>query len=96
MMDKKYVQPDAFMDYEQTPVADFAEHLTDQAGNSPVDIAVALYYAVRDEIAYAPYAISKDPADYRASNIPAKRGGVVCRRRFCCAPWPDQRVFLPV
>jgi transglutaminase-like putative cysteine protease len=75
MMDKKYIQADAFIDCEQEQIANYAKHLAHRKGNRPADIAVKLYNAVRDQIIYDPYAISKEPVDYRASNILAKRRG---------------------
>jgi transglutaminase-like putative cysteine protease len=74
-MDKQYIQPDVFVDYEQEKVAAFLRLLIDQTYQTPEDVAVKLYNAVRDQILYDPYAISNDPEDYRASNILAKRRG---------------------
>jgi transglutaminase-like putative cysteine protease len=65
-----YVEPAHFVNSDDPAVRDYA---FDHAGGAtdPVEKAVALFTAVRDEIWYDPFAISADPADYRASAVVA-------------------------
>ena len=74
-MDKKYVQADRFLDYDEQTISDYALRVLGHSCQAPTDMAVKLYYAVRDEILYDPYTLSCDPEDYRASTILAKRRG---------------------
>ncbi len=63
-----------FLDYSEDTVRDFADRVAGAAA-SPVEKAVRLFYAVRDEILYDPYSMRLDPASYRASHcLEARRG----------------------
>lgn len=63
-----------YLDFEHEVVQGFIAHhaakLTD-----PVEIAVALYYAVRDEIRYDPYSIDMSVIGLRASTTLANKTG---------------------
>jgi transglutaminase-like putative cysteine protease len=65
--------PAALIDSDHPTVVDFAmRHAT---GETDVDRAVALYYAVRDGFRYDPYRIDLSPAGMRASTVLAKGYG---------------------
>lgn len=57
-----------FMDFGHPLVQEFIARHT-QAGQSPVEKALALYLAVRDGIRYSPYFIDLDPKAMQASNL---------------------------
>jgi transglutaminase-like putative cysteine protease len=89
-MDK---DPDIFL--RSTPTIDFdsgavqefiAQNSTVKAGD--LDLAISLYYAVRDQIRYDPYTFSPDPGDYSASQtLKAGRGWCVTKAILyaaCC------------
>ena len=62
--------PTAYLDSDHPDVSGMAERVCREAGaTSDRDRAVALFLAVRDGIRYDPYAVSGDPAWYRASSI---------------------------
>jgi len=62
--------PTTFLDADHPDVATWAAGVCLDAGaTSDRDNAVALFLAVRDGIRYDPYAVSGDPAWYRASSI---------------------------
>jgi transglutaminase-like putative cysteine protease len=69
----EYLRPGHFIDSDHPAVAAFAARVTEAA--NPIAAAVALYYAVRDEILYDPYVPSDDPNTYRASAVLAKGKG---------------------
>jgi len=60
--------PTDLLDYQHPAVAAFVRSAGAQTG-TPVERAVALFYAARDRIRYDPYRISAAPADYRASSV---------------------------
>lgn len=52
----------------------------------PVKRAIALYYAVRDDIRYDPYFHCHLPEHYRASNVLKRKGGFcICKAGLLCA-----------
>ncbi|SEL36220.1 Transglutaminase-like superfamily protein [Atopomonas hussainii] len=62
-----FLNPSTYIDSDHPAVMAFAEqHRGSDA--SPVAQAVALYYAVRDEIRYNPYVFSFDDATFKASH----------------------------
>ena len=71
-----YLRPTSVIDSDNEDVIGFAK---DAIGKSkdPTDMAVKIFYAVRDKIWYDPYTPFHRPEDYRASEI-LKRG-----RGFC-------------
>jgi transglutaminase-like putative cysteine protease len=69
-----YLQPGRFVDSDDPAIIAFAEQAV--AGHSePRARGVALYYAVRDRIAYDPYCVGPDPDYYRAGACLARGSG---------------------
>jgi transglutaminase-like putative cysteine protease len=67
-------QPTTFVDSDAPAIAAFAR----AAAGSRADVrerAVALYYAVRDDVTYTPYCDFRSPDTYRASAVLAKGAG---------------------
>jgi transglutaminase-like putative cysteine protease len=63
---QSYLQSTVTMDSDHPSVQAFVNRHT-QEGQTPVQKAVALYYAVRDEFRYDPYSFSLDEASFKAS-----------------------------
>lgn len=72
----RYLEPTAILDFNHPRVRDYAKAVAGSA-QDPVDKAVSLYRAVRDEIWYDPYSPFYLPDHYRASFV-LQRG-----RSFC-------------
>ena len=72
----KYLDPTRYFDHDTPVVRDFAVSRTAHA-DTPVARAVALFYAIRDEIRYDPYTISEEPEAYRASRV-LEAGAAFC------------------
>jgi transglutaminase-like putative cysteine protease len=75
---RAYLEPGAFVDSDAPTVVAFARRVC-AAETDEVARAVALYYAVRDEIVYTPYCDFRSPDTYRASACLARGAG------FCVA-----------
>ena len=73
---EKYLNPTPIIDSDHKSVRDYAME-TIHGSKEPVEKAVKLYYAVRDNILYDPYSPFYLPEHYRASYV-LKRG-----RSFC-------------
>jgi len=71
-----YLKPTPIIDSDHLSIIDFAR-VTVQGIKDPVEMAVRLYFAVRDGIRYDPYSPFYLPEHYRASYV-LKRG-----RSFC-------------
>lgn len=69
-----YMQPTDFFDFDVEAVRNFAFSSIDGA-SSAKEMAVRLFYAVRDQIRYDPYSITLDPATYKASSVIAAGSG---------------------
>jgi len=69
-----YRLPGRFVDSDHPDVIAFARRASAGA-TGPVDAAIRLYYAVRDEIRYDPYGIRLDPAEFLASRCLARGRG---------------------
>ncbi len=83
--DPTYLQPTAIIDSDHPTIKDHAEKTT-QGTSDAVDMAVKLYYAVRDGIWYDPYYPFYLPEHYRASNVlKSGRGYCVCKASVLCA-----------
>lgn len=83
---QQYLQPTAFIDFDSTEVASYAE---EKAGSTddPKKQAVNLYYAVRDGIFYDPYAINLSLEGLRASStLEIGRGWCVTKAVCCLQP----------
>jgi len=63
-----FLQPNAFVDSGHPAVERFAARHSG-AGDSPIDNAVRLYYAVRDGCRYSPWRVHSTPEAYRASDV---------------------------
>jgi transglutaminase-like putative cysteine protease len=72
-----YLSPDAIIDSDNGQIKAYVSTVVGEGTTGPVESAVKLYYAVRDNIRYDPYTVSSRPEDYSASVI-LKRG-----RGFC-------------
>src|SRR6185503_3048898 len=62
---KEFLQPAEFIDSANPAVVEFSKKHA--AGKTDIERAVALYYAVRDEIRYNPFLDFSDPESFRAS-----------------------------
>ncbi len=71
---QKYLEPTYFLDYDQKEVASFAESIC-TTSMQPREKAIALYYAIRDQIIYNPYDLKYTRATMRASAVLKKRSG---------------------
>lgn len=71
---RPYLQATEFLDFHHPEVRAFAE-ITAENRATPVDKAVALYYAVRDQIRYDPYDLRYSRQAMRASSVLAKGSG---------------------
>lgn len=71
-----YLRPAAFIDSDAENVVAFAEQWAGP-GNTPLDKAVRLYYAVRDRILYDPYRIELTRDGLKASTV-LKKGYGYC------------------
>lgn len=72
-----YLEPTAIIDADHPDVRGFAAEALAGAPSSPIDMAVKLYYAVRDGIWYDPYLPFYTPEHYRASRV-LSRGRAFC------------------
>lgn len=85
-MEKKYLSPTAIIDSDHKKIIEFANDTVINASKDPVEMAVKLYYAVRDDIWYDPYYPFYLPEHYRASNVlKTKRGFCVSKASLLCA-----------
>lgn len=87
-MNRKYLLPTAIIDSDNNIITDYAKETTGHADSpiEPVEMAVKLYYAVRDNIWYDPYSPFYRPEHYRASLILQKgRGYCVAKATLLCA-----------
>src|SRR3954468_6450729 len=64
---KEYLRPASFIDSGHPAVVGFARKFS--RGESAMERAVVLYYAVRDEIRYNPFLDFSDPEAFRASAV---------------------------
>jgi transglutaminase-like putative cysteine protease len=86
-MGEAYLAPTYFLDSDVPVVVDFAKRAA--AGETdPSRIAVKLFYAVRDEFRYDPFAIWLAPEKFQASIVVKQGYGSVSPRRCC---WPRRR-----
>lgn len=85
-IDQKYLSPTAIIDSDHPKVVQFARETIGDGPRDHIDMAVKLYYAVRDGIRYDPYYPFWLPEHYRASNIlKSGRGYCVCKSSLLCA-----------
>lgn len=71
---QNYLKTTFFLDYDTKEVADFAKTVC--AGcSTPAEKAIALYYAVRDQIVYDPYELKYSRTAMKASSVLQKKRG---------------------
>lgn len=70
-IDPAWLAPTWFLDSESDEVAQFAANARRAAGDptDQTDVAVALFYAVRDGFRYDPYVRAEGPQDFKASSV---------------------------
>lgn len=78
MIDSAFLRPGRFVESDAPAIIDFARSHVGNA-HSPIDVAVQLYYAVRDTILYDPYQAFARPETY-SGRVALERG-----RGFCVA-----------
>ncbi|TAL39770.1 MAG: transglutaminase family protein [Spirochaetes bacterium] len=71
---KEFLDGTQYLDKDEPAIAAFARE-TAEGARDDAEKAVRLYYAVRDGVRYNPYALSADPATYRASFVLAQKEG---------------------
>lgn len=83
----EFTRPTPFLDFDTPAVSAFAQNRT-ESETDPIEQAVRLYYAVRDEIRYDPYGIDLSLEGLRASTTLEKgRGWCVAKAVLlaaCC------------
>ncbi|MBW2254171.1 MAG: transglutaminase family protein, partial [Deltaproteobacteria bacterium] len=63
-----FLEPNAFVDYDHPAIAAYTrEHTT--PGDGPIDHAMRLYYAIRDDFRYNPWRVLTTPEAFRASGV---------------------------
>lgn len=67
-IDPAWLAPTWFLDADSPEVEAFATRAAGDA-TDPTEVAVALFYAVRDGLRYDPYGTDREPESYRASAI---------------------------
>jgi transglutaminase-like putative cysteine protease len=67
-IDDAWLEPTWFIDSEASEVSSFVDTHARHADGA-LEQAIALFYAVRDQIRYDPYGISYDPQAFRASAV---------------------------
>jgi len=84
-MEDKYLEPTPIIDSDHDIVIDYAIKAIGPS-KKPVEQAVKIYYAVRDDIWYDPYYPFYLPKHYRASNVlKSGRGYCVSKAALLCA-----------
>ena len=85
-LDEKYLLPTKIIDSNNEDVIKFAMDTIGKLTVDPVEMAVKLYYAVRDGIWYDPYYPFHLPEYYRASNVLKNaRGFCIPKASLLCA-----------
>ena len=86
LMDKKYLLPTAIIDSNHKRIIEYVKEQIRHVGDDPIEKAVKLYYAVRDDIWYDPYYPFYLPEHYRASNVLKNgKGFCVSKASLLCA-----------
>jgi transglutaminase-like putative cysteine protease len=74
------------IDSDHKKIIQYAMHIVNDLGDDPIEKAIKLFYAVRDDIWYDPYSPFYLPEHYRASNVLKKgRGYCVPKASLLCA-----------
>ena len=88
-----------FLDYGQLPVQAFVQRALNGVGEAPIDKAIALYYAVRDQIHYEVYDADLSRSGLRASAIITRGRGFCVHKSIvyaavCRAAGVPSRIVL--
>jgi len=70
------LSPTGFFDFEHSLVQEFIQRVVGDV-TDPVQAAVRLYYAVRDDIRYDMYGVTLEPQRFKASDV-LERGAAFC------------------
>lgn len=70
----QYLVPTFFLDYDTEELADFSTAIC-AGSTTPIKKAIALYYAVRDQIRYDPYDLRYSRTAMKASSVLKKKSG---------------------
>jgi len=85
-IDEAYLLPTAMIDSDSPLILEHAEKIIGTAKGSAIDMAIKLYYAVRDGIWYDPYYPFYRAEHYRASTVlKSGRGYCVSKASLLCA-----------
>jgi transglutaminase-like putative cysteine protease len=85
-MDKKYLDPTQIINSDHKTIIEYANDTVGNTDRDPIEKAVILYYAVRDEIWYDPYYPFYRAEHYRASNVlKDRRGFCISKVSLLCA-----------
>ena len=85
-IDKMYLSPTSIIDSDHKKIIEYAMDTIGDGTEDPIERAVKIYYAVRDNIRYDPYYPFYLPEHYRASNVlKSGRGYCVCKASLLCA-----------
>jgi transglutaminase-like putative cysteine protease len=79
-----YLASTYFLDSDSPSIIEYAVPATGRAA-SDVEKGVALYYAIRDQVRYNPYALALDRAAYRASSVLQAREGFCVQKAILLA-----------
>lgn len=75
----KYLAPTPFIDCDSQQIVEYACSVT-RLTSSPVENAISLYYAIRDDVRYDPYNVQLDLAHLKASyTLQVRRGYCVAK-----------------
>jgi transglutaminase-like putative cysteine protease len=93
MVGPEYLAATFYIDVDHPRVRGFAERAVEGAQDTPQRIR-QLFAAVRDEIPYDPYSISRAPLDYRASAV-LERGKGFCIAKAVVLAATSRAVGIP-
>jgi len=83
---REYLLPTPILDSDHPDLICYARDTAGDSLHDPLSAAVKLYYAVRDEIWYDPYAAFYRPEHYRASHVlQSRRGFCIPKAGLLCA-----------
>lgn len=89
----EYLRPTEFLDGDSPAVASFVARTIDGAG-SDVEMAVRLYYAVRDQIRYDPYNVRME-RDYFKASTTLRIGSAFCIPKAILLAAAARRAGIP-
>ena len=83
-VDPAWTSPTWFIDSDDPAVVAFAERRRRRRRRPDRDVAVRLFYAVRDGFRYDPYNVDHAPETFRASSVVGVVVELVRARSRCC------------